>query len=107
MSRWLNAYASACVLAIGVSGCAATSPAPQQGAASAPLQFDARVVHVPLEGGFYGLATDDGRHYEPLNLAPRFEREGLRLRLRAEPADVASIRMWGRPVRILDAEILP
>lgn len=59
-----------------------------------------------LEGGFYGLETDDGDRYNPLNLDARFRQDGLRVRFRAVKQDeVATIQMWGTPVRIL--EMLP
>ena len=89
-------------LSAGLAGCAST-PAPEP---TTPLVFEARVVHVPLEGGFYGLITTDEVRYEPRDLAPHLQRDGLRLQVQAEPADVASIRMWGRPIRILQAEPL-
>ena len=92
-------------LLVALAGCADREPlpeTPQQGV----LAFDARVVRVSLEGGFYGLISDGDVRFEPLNLAPSYQRDGLRLRVRAEPADVASIRMWGRPIRILDVQVL-
>lgn len=98
--------ASALLLAMCVGGCAHPGGPQPPLAGRAPIHFDALVVHVPLEGGFYGLLTSDERRYEPLNLAPQFQKDGLRLRLRAELADVASVRMWGQPVRILHAERL-
>ena len=92
-------------LLVALAGCADREPlpaTPPQGV----LAFDARVVHVSLEGGFYGLISAEDVRFEPLNLAPSYQHDGLRLRVRAEPADVASIRMWGRPIRILDVQVL-
>lgn len=96
---------------VWLSGCVATQPVPQgrpgDEVPSHVVEFDARVVYVTLEGGFYGLVADNGVRYEPLALAPRFRRHGMRLRVRARPVDVASIRMWGKPVHIVNAEPLP
>lgn len=96
---------------VWLGGCVATQPVPQgRSGGEVPshlVEFEARVVHVNLEGGFYGLVADNGVRYEPLELAPRFRRVGMRLRVHARPADVASIRMWGKPVHIVDAEPLP
>ena len=95
----------ALALLVALAGCADREPLPQLPQQEV-LAFDARVVHVPLEGGFYGLISDGEVRFEPLNLAPTYQRDGLRLRVRAEPADVASIRMWGRPIRILEVQEL-
>ena len=65
------------------------------------------VVFVELEGGFYGIITDDGARYDPVNLPPEFQRDGLRVRFRARILkDTASIHMWGTPVEILHIEEL-
>lgn len=90
------------LLLASLAGCAGPEAMPTPGPADDVLRFDARVVHVPLEGGFYGLVGDDGRHYEPVGLAARFRRDGMRLHVQAQRLERASIRMWGQPVRILD-----
>lgn len=64
------------------------------------LRLEATVTYVPLEGGFYGLVTDDGARYLPLNLDDAFRRDGLRVRAEGTVADVATIQMWGTPVRL-------
>jgi hypothetical protein len=67
----------------------------------------ATVRHIDLEGGFYGLETDDGRKLDPVNLPEELRKEGLRLQVRIVPLqDRISIRMWGTPVRILAFERL-
>ncbi len=59
------------------------------------------VVFVPLEGGFFGIAGDDGRNYLPLDLDQEFRVDGLRVAFEAEEApDTATIQMWGTPVKV-------
>lgn len=59
------------------------------------------IVFVPLEGGFFGIAGDDGKKYLPLTLSPEFRADGLRVAFEAEEAlDTATIQMWGTPVNI-------
>lgn len=59
------------------------------------------VTFVDLEGGFYGIIGDDGERYLPLNLAPDYEVDGLRIAFDYEPVkDTSTIQMWGIPVNI-------
>lgn len=60
------------------------------------------VVHyVELEGGFYGITTDNGGRFYPVDLAEEYMQDGLRIRFRgAVQEDVVSIRMWGTPVEV-------
>ncbi len=59
------------------------------------------VTYQDLEGGFYGIAGDDGKKYLPLNLDPQYRIDGMRVSFEYEEAsDIATIQMWGTPVRI-------
>lgn len=95
--------AALCLLLLTYAACTSSKPPPEPERTPESLALDARVVYVPLEGGFYGLVAADGARYEPHGLTPELQRDGLHLRLRVEPLDRTSIRMWGRPVRILHA----
>jgi hypothetical protein len=69
--------------------------------------FTGTVRHVDLEGGFYGIETDDGVKLDPVNLPPDFQQDGVRVRVQVEPLkDRISIHMWGRLVRIASIERL-
>jgi hypothetical protein len=111
--------ASAVVAALLLAGCRASGPGsggrgpapalpPSPEGASGPPPADiisgvATVSYVNLEGGFYGLVTDDERRLVPDTLAERFRRDGLRVRFRAVRLDSTfSIRMWGQPIDLLD-----
>ena len=67
------------------------------------IHFTGKVVHLEIEGGFWGLKADDGKNYDPLDMPSQFEIEGMRVEatLRAEK-DIATIHMWGTPVRVLE-----
>lgn len=61
------------------------------------------VRYVDLEGGFYGIETDDGGRYNPSNLAAEYQEDGMTVRFRAvRQEDVMTTQMWGTPVEILD-----
>lgn len=75
-----------------------------------PVPQDSQVIngtvhHIPLEGGFYGIVADDGRHYDPVNLPDEFRQDGLSVTCRIRPArDRISFRMWGQLVEITDIQ---
>ncbi|MBN2182331.1 MAG: hypothetical protein JW715_10485 [Sedimentisphaerales bacterium] len=65
------------------------------------------VLHIPIEGGFYGLLADDGTKYDPLNLPPDYEKNGLRVKFQiSRKTQMASIHMWGTIVQIEKIENL-
>ena len=63
------------------------------------------VRHVTLEGGFFGIETEDGENLFPINLPDSFKRDGLKIRFQAEDAAVLTISQWGRPVRVRDVSL--
>jgi len=70
-----------------------------------PWVSSGTIVFVPLEGGFFGIAGDDGRNYLPLDLGQEFRVDGLRVAFEAEEApDTATIQMWGTPVNVTSIE---
>jgi heat shock protein HslJ len=66
------------------------------------VTFVGIATYVDLEGGFWGFVADDGTRYLPINL-PRDAalHEGQRVVVTAVLADVATIQMWGTPVRVI------
>jgi len=66
------------------------------------VTFVGIATYVDLEGGFWGFVADDGTRYLPVNL-PRDAalHEGQRVVVTAVLADVATIQMWGTPIRVI------
>ncbi|MCK9307604.1 MAG: DUF333 domain-containing protein [Methanoculleus sp.] len=63
------------------------------------------VTYVDLEGGFYGIVTDDGRNYLPGNLPEEYRTDGLRVLFSADvEGGGVGIHMWGTPVEIRSIE---
>jgi putative hemolysin len=57
---------------------------------------------IDLEGGFYGIVTDDGGRYLPLALPERYRLDGMRVTFAAEVEEgVATLQQWGTPVTII------
>lgn len=74
---------------------------PEEQGEAGTINISGTVQYVPLEGGFFGISGDDGKRYEPLSLNKDFAADGLKVKAVVKPVDVASIKMWGQPVKIL------
>jgi hypothetical protein len=65
------------------------------------------VKYIDLEGGFYGIISDDGQQYDPMNLDQTYQKDGLRIRFQAKiRPDIASIHMWGIIIELTKIEKL-
>jgi hypothetical protein len=63
---------------------------------------------IPLEGGFFGIVSDDGHDYYPINLADEYKVHGQRVRFVAKlRGDVITIHQWGTPIEIVEIEAIP
>jgi hypothetical protein len=106
-ARSLFATALAALVLLVVSGCALTPQAsgkdPSPGKSDdAVIEFSGQVVRVELEGGFFGLVSEDGRRFLPVGLPDEFRRDGLAVEVRGRrlPATVG-YRMWAPRLEIL------
>jgi hypothetical protein len=59
------------------------------------------IVYLTFEGGFYGIISDDGNHYDPINLPSEFRIVGLKVVFFGEKLDWDSYHMWGIIMRII------
>ncbi len=58
------------------------------------------VEYQDLEGGFYGIITDESR-YDPINLPEQYKNDGMKIDFVAYPrSDLASFHMWGELIEI-------
>lgn len=63
------------------------------------------VRFIEINGGFWGIVGDDGKHYDPMDLDPQLQEDGLRVRFEAVPeTDMMSSRMWGAMIRLIHIE---
>lgn len=67
----------------------------------------AEVKYISLEGGFYGIETDDGENLDPIKLSEEFKVDGLKVYLTYKVLDdQVSFHMWGRIVEIIEIKKL-
>ncbi|QYJ82914.1 hypothetical protein [Shewanella aegiceratis] len=65
------------------------------------------VRYFNLEGGFWGIVADDGRHILPQNLPQEYRKDGLRLSFKAqEVKDMMTIQQWGILSKLSDIEVI-
>lgn len=63
---------------------------------------------INLEGGFYGIAGDDGLNFDPTNLKKEFQQDGLHVRFEARIlTGMVNTRQWGTIIEITKMEKLP
>jgi len=63
------------------------------------------VVFLSFEGGFYGIISDTGKHYDPINWNPEFTTNGTRVYFTAKiHQDLYSFHMWGTIVELISIQ---
>ena len=60
------------------------------------------VTFIGVEGGFYGIVTDDGSRYDPINLPPEYRQDSLQIRFMGIiRRDLDSFHMWGQLIELM------
>lgn len=68
-------------------------------------QVTGKVVYQKLETGFWGIVDDKGNQWRPVDMPDQLKQEGKRVTVTIREVDeVASLFMWGTPVKILSFE---
>jgi hypothetical protein len=78
-----------------------------------PLEFTGKIIYVPQEQGFYGIASETGKKYVPLNLVDILEQQklplqdGLLVHIKAEKNEpTLGIHLWGEYINILTLSLV-
>lgn len=59
------------------------------------------IKYVSLEGGFWGIVSDDNKNYDPINLPDDFKVDGKRIVFSfIERNDLVSFYMWGTIIEL-------
>ena len=81
------------LLIVGLSGCVESNIVIGKG----------EIRYIDLEGGFYGIVSEDDEHYDPVNLPLDFEEDGLRVGFKLKILEnQSSFHMWGTIVEIIE-----
>ncbi len=66
------------------------------------LTIKGKVVFQDLGPGFWGIASNDGKKYRPVNMPENLKENGKVVLLKAKKvSEEPSIFMWGIPIEIL------
>ena len=65
------------------------------------------VKYISLEGGFYGIITDNGKSLDPINLPKEFQVDGKRVFVKYHSKkEGADFHMWGVIIEIIEIKEL-
>jgi hypothetical protein len=94
----------AAFLVTGTYALLAQSPEPAQ---KGEVQGTGTVRYLSFEGGFWGIVSDDGMHYDVGSLPQEFQIDGLRVRFSLNiKHDAISFHMWGQIAQLVSIERL-
>ena len=66
------------------------------------------ITFVPQSGGFYGIISDGGIQYDPLNLGTSLDQSNLRVNFEGKiRTDVANAHQWGTMLELTKINPLP
>jgi len=104
------------VLSLLLVGCSHEQVAPQSqhgvsdnmttsNQAAKGVSFSGEVVHITVEGSFWGVITDDAKKLNG-ELPKQFHQDGLRITGRYEVKEgMVSFRMWGELVEFIQIDV--
>lgn len=66
-----------------------------------------KALYLNFEGGFWGIESDNGAKYTPVNMPEQLKLNGADVIVQAEILkDAFSLSMWGESIRIVGFETL-
>lgn len=70
-------------------------------------RISGKVVYQNFSGGFWGIVSDSGKEYRPVNFPNQLKKEGVRVDIVIKKMkDEVSLFMWGEPVKIVSFSTL-
>ena len=98
-----------CFFALLFAGCKTTAEQPADNADTENVAtqmtdgISGTVKYIQLEGGFYGIETEDGENLFPINLEDDYKEDGLKIIFKMKPrTDIFTTAMWGKTVEIIE-----
>ncbi len=101
----MKTHATGCFLAIFLvtlfSSCKEPETEENRGNRDGTVSGTGTVVLVELEGGFYGIVTESGERYDPINLPEEFREDSIPVYFEGIPKEeVVTFRQWGTPLEL-------
>ncbi len=86
------------IVACAVTACGCLD---QESQSKEQITGNGTITYVDLEGGFYGIITEGGDQYYPLNLPDEYKVDGMRVEFTATiTEDTVTVQQWGTPIEI-------
>ena len=71
------------------------------------VTFEGTIEYIMLEGGFYGIQSNDQKNYDPVNLEPQVAISGLSVQVNATIcSSCVSFHMWGIIITIQNISVI-
>jgi hypothetical protein len=71
------------------------------------IQISGKAIYHNFEGGFWGIESDSGKKYTPINMPEQLKLDGARVKVTAVVLqDAYTLTMWGDAIRIVGFETL-
>lgn len=71
------------------------------------LTITGKSVFVDLEMGFWGIESEDGKKYLPINMPEQLKENGALVSCKAiEVDDFVSMQMWGVPIKLVSFQTI-
>ena len=76
--------------------------------ANASVTITGTVCHISIEGGFWGIITDNGKRFNPGNNLPdELKKNGVRAKFTLSVlSDAVSVYMWGKEAVVVAYKIV-
>ena len=95
------------ILLLLISSLAFSAP-PEETQEEEYISINGSIKYLAFEGGFYGIVSDDGKHYDPINLDQKFATDDLRVKVKAKLLKgIDSFHMWGSIIEIIEIDLIP
>jgi hypothetical protein len=66
------------------------------------ITTEGTIKYIKLEGGFFGIITENGNKYVPINLTRDFQVDEFKVKFEGKlRPDLFSIHMWGKLIEII------
>ena len=70
------------------------------------MAISGTIRKIDLEGGFFGIVTDDGEQLFPLNLGVEFRMDGIKVQFEFEHKPMFTAQMWGKKGYVTDIAVI-
>ncbi len=64
------------------------------------MKIEGKIAYQNLGSGLWGIISNDGQRYEPVNMPEQLKYEGRSVSITAKKSNGFSLFMWGTPIYI-------